>query len=137
MIPIKNEELLKNENITIDYYKNEFNTFLKKGNNIKEKIEKEIGLIDNLYDKINDGVTKSYIKKNEKLLKEESDMKLKLQTEVTKIKEKLENHLSKINELIRINEKIEKGIKVLGKEKEKIQLKLYLMFLKLIKIKKK
>ena len=53
MIPIKDEEILKNENITIDYYKNEFNTFFKKGKDIKEKIEKEIGLIDNLYDKIN------------------------------------------------------------------------------------
>ena len=36
-------------------------------------------------------LTNSYLKKHEKLLKEENEMKEKLQIKVTKVKEKFEN----------------------------------------------
>ena len=45
-------------------------------------------------------MTKSYEKKHEKLIKEESDLKEKLDNEVTKVKEKLENFLSESNRII-------------------------------------
>jgi len=63
-------------------------------------------------------VTKSYELKHEKLIKEENEIKQKLQTEVTKVKEQLERGLSQSNELIKINEKINKGIKILEKEEK-------------------
>ena len=118
LISIKDEDLLKKENISIEYYTNEFNEMLNKGKNLKEKIEKEINTIDNIYDNINNKITKSYEIKHEKLIIEENNLKEKLQNEVTKIKEKMENFLSKINELIKINEKIKKGIQILEKENE-------------------
>ena len=86
---------------------------------LKEKIEKEIIDIDKLYDKVNNEVTKSYEQKHEKLLLEEKDLKEKLQNEVTKVKEKLEISLSESNRIIRINEKINKGVKKIENEKEK------------------
>ena len=52
------------------------------------------------------------------LLKEENDLKEKLQIEVTKVKEKLENFLSESNKVIKTNEKLNKGIKNIEKDKE-------------------
>ena len=92
--------------------------------NVKEIIEKEINKINNLYDKIYDEVSKSYEKKHEKLQKEENDIKEKLQNEVTKVKEKLENALSEANNTINNNEKINKGIKEIEKEKEQNYIKI-------------
>ena len=86
---------------------------------IKERIENEIIGIDKLYYNINSQVTKSYEEKHEKLLLEEKELKEKLQNEVTKIKEKLEISLTESNGIIRINEKINKGIKTIENEKEK------------------
>jgi len=53
ILEINDEESLKKENITIESSKNEFNNIFTKIKNIKEKIEKEMTEIDNLYDKIN------------------------------------------------------------------------------------
>ena len=55
---------------------------------------------------------------------EENNLKEKLQTEVTKVKEQLENFLSKTNNIIKINEKINKGIKSLEKEEKNMTKKL-------------
>ena len=85
-------------------------------NNLKNTIEKEISKVDNLYEKVNKETTMSYELKHEKLLKEEKDLKEKLQNEVTKVKEKLEKSLSEVNNIIKICEKINKGIKILEKE---------------------
>ena len=79
--------------------------------------------IDQTYDKVNNEIIKSYEKKHEELLKQENDLKENLQNEVTKVKEKLEIFLSELNRLIKINEKINKGIKMLEKEKEKNMIK--------------
>ena len=46
-------------------------------------------------------------------------MKEKLQNEVTKVKEKLENFLSESNNLIKNNERINKGIKSMEKKEDK------------------
>ena len=66
---------------------------------------------------------KSFELKHEKLIKEENELKEKLKNEVTKVKEKLENFLSESNTVIKTNEKINKGIKIFEKEKEKNMLK--------------
>ena len=119
VLAICDEELLKKENITLEASKKEFDDYAKIPINIKEKIEKEIIEIDTLFEKINNEVTKSFELKYEKLKKEENLLKEKLQNETTKVKEKLENYLSECNMLIKINEKINKGIKVIENDKEK------------------
>ena len=78
--------------------------------------------IDKAYDKVDKETTKSFEIKREKLKKEEDDIKDKLKNNVTKIKESLEITLSQVNSLLKINDKIMKGIKSLEKE-EKIMIK--------------
>jgi len=92
---------------------------MKKILNFNEKIKNEITKIDNLYDKIFNKITNRYKINHEKLIIEENDLKDKLKNEVTKAKEKLENYLSNSNELIRKNEKLNKGITILKKNEEK------------------
>jgi len=60
------------------------------------------------------------LKKHEKLIIEENNLKENLKTEVTKVKEKLEKSLSESDNLIKINEKINKGSKNLEKEEKNI-----------------
>ena len=107
---------MKTENFSIENSTKTFNDKIEKVNNLKNIIEKEISKIDNLYEKVNKETTMSYELKHEKLLKEEKDLKEKLQNEVTKVKEKLEKSLSEVNNIIKICEKINKGIKILEKE---------------------
>ena len=123
MIEITDDESLKKENITIETSKNDFDKYFEKINSLKEAIENEIDKINNLYDKIFKEVTKSFQIKHEKLLKEENEMKEELQNKVTKTKEKLENMLTESNEVIRVCEKINKGIKSLEKDEEKNMIK--------------
>ena len=65
-------------------------------------------------------MTKSYEAKHEKLIKEENNLKEKLNNEVTKVKEKLENFLSESNRIIKVNERINKGIQNLEKVEKNI-----------------
>ena len=116
IIEIEDEESLKKENITLEASKKECNELFEKINNMKENIEKEMIEINKLYDTIFSEVTKSFEIKHEKLLKEENDLKDKLQTEVTKIKEKLENYLTESKNMIKINERINKGLNIIEKE---------------------
>ena len=114
-----NEESLKKGDTIINSCMKEFNELLQNTVNLKKKIENEMSEIDKLYDKINNEVSKSFEKKHEKLIFEENKLKEKLQNEVTKIKEKLEYSLPESNELIKINEKLNKGYKCLESEEEK------------------
>ena len=98
----------------------DFSEILEKIILIKNKIEKEINDINIQYEKAINDLTKSFLKKHENLLKEENDIKEKLQIEVTKIKEILENFLSQANNQIKINEKIQEGIKKIKKEEKNI-----------------
>ena len=84
---------------------------------MKEKIEKEIDSIDKLYDKVYLEIKKAYKDIYEKLKLEEESKIEKLKNEVTKTKEKLENSLSESNQSITANERINKGIKIMEKEK--------------------
>ena len=63
-------------------------------------------------------MTISFKEKHEKLIIEENNLKEKLQNEVTKVKEKLEFFLSETNDIIKCNERINKGIKFFEKEIE-------------------
>ena len=109
-------ESFQKENITIESYIKEFNVNIEKTISLKEKLQKELIKINNIYEKINKEVTESYLIKHEKLYKEESELKSKLQNEVTKVKEQFENFLCKSNNYIKCGEKIKKGIKILEKE---------------------
>ena len=115
---------MKKENISIEESKKEFNEIITRSLELNKKIEQQITEINNLYDKVNDEVTKSFVLKHEKLTKEENDIKEKLQNEVTKVKEGLENFLSMSNERIRENERINKGLNVLEKNNEKNMIKI-------------
>ena len=92
---------------------------LKKINSIKDKIQEEILKINNLFEKTNEELTKSFKRKHELLNKEENDIREKLQNEVTKTKEKLENYLSLSNDEIKIYERINQGLKKIKSEEEK------------------
>ena len=65
-------------------------------------------------------MTISFKEKHEQLIKEENDLKEKLQIETSKVKENLDNYLSKTNDLIKINEKINNGIKNLENEEKNL-----------------
>ena len=105
----------KNRVKVIKWLKNFYDTF-EKVNTLKECIENEINKINKLYDKTFEEITKSFEIKHEKLIKQENELKEDLQNKVTKTKEKLENYLTESNSLIRVSEKINKGIKSLEKD---------------------
>ena len=116
VLPINDEESLKKENISLENSTKEYGDKIQRIVELKAKIETELSEIDKLYDNINKQVTKTYELKHEKLTVEENNLKEKLQTEVTKVKEQLEIFLSETNKIIKINEKINKGIKSFEKE---------------------
>ena len=87
---------------------------------LKNKIEQEIEKIDKLYQKTVDEITKSFVLKHEKLIKEENDLKENLQNEVTKVKEKLEKYWSQSNNEIKLNEKLNQGLKQLKNKENNI-----------------
>jgi hypothetical protein len=124
LIEITEEESLKEENITIESSTKEYNKVIEKTIDLKNTIEKEITEIDNLFDKVNNEVTSSFVQKHEALTKQENDLKEDLQNNVTKVKEKLEIYLSESNRLIKLSEKINKGIKSLEKDSEKSKIKI-------------
>ena len=74
LLEISDEESLEKENITIEESDKEIEEDIKKMNNIKEKIENEITNINNTYEKVYKEVTESFIKKHEKLIKEENEL---------------------------------------------------------------
>ena len=118
---IDDEESLKKENLTFDFATKDFEKKYEKINHLKEKIEQEIININNSYENVFNDISKSFELKHEQLYKEEKDLIENLQNEVTKIKEKLENFLF---------QNLKRTIII-------ILYKIYHMFLKLIKYKKK
>ena len=69
IIEINDKESLLKENISYDYSIKEFNEIIQKAITLKEKIETEINEINNLYEKVNNEVSKSFEVKHEKLIK--------------------------------------------------------------------
>ena len=127
LIEISNEEALKKENFSIENEMKDFNEISDKIIELKEKIENEIIKINNNFDKTMEDLKKSFQKKYEDILKEENDLKEDLQNKVTKIKEQLEIYLSEINNNIKLNERINKGInKVLKEKKSMLQVLSYI-----------
>ena len=122
---IDDEESLKKENLTIEPFMEEFNNIREKAKELKDKIEKEIEKINNLYENVNNEFIKYFKDKHEILIKEENELKEKLKNEVTKVKEKLEIFLSESNKQINIGDRINKGIKSLKDNNEKNNIKKY------------
>ena len=79
---------MKKENITIEDSFEEFNNYIEKINKLKEKTEKEMLKLDQLYDKAIKNLANSFEEKHLDLNKKENEIKEKLQIEVTKVKEK-------------------------------------------------
>ena len=67
--------MLRKENLTLNSYNEQFKDISNKANALKEKIEKEIREIDNLYEKVNDEMKNSFTKKHEKLIGEENNLR--------------------------------------------------------------
>ena len=124
MIEITDDDSLKKENITIETSKDDLGKFYEKINSLKDSIENEINKINKLYDKINEQVSKSFELKHEKLIQQENELKEELQNKVTQTKEKLENFLTESNNIIKVWEKIKKGIKSLETEENKNMIKI-------------
>ena len=124
VLDIEDQESLKKENITIESCVKDFNENIKKIINLKDKIEQEIQKIDNIYNNVFKEITKSYELKHEKLTKEENDLKERLQNEVTKTKEQLEHFLSESNNVIKTNDKINKGLNIIEKDENKSMIKI-------------
>ena len=118
LIEISDEETLKKENFSIENEMKDFNEISDKIIGLKNKIENEIIKINIDFDKTMEDLKKSFQKKYEDILKEENDLKEDLQNKVTKIKEQLEIYLSEINNNIKLNERINKGINKVLKEKQ-------------------
>ena len=118
VLEICDEESLKKENITILDSTKEFDAKIEKLNNLKNLIEKEMAQIDQTYEKVNNDTTKAFELKRKKLNEEEENMKEKLKTEVTKIKEKFEFYIDEVNKLLKISDRIVKGVKSLEKEEK-------------------
>ena len=133
LVEITDEEKLKKENFSIEEEIKSYNGISQKLDGLKNKIEKEIDKLNQLFDKTIGEIKKSYQNKYEKLLKEENDLKENLQNKVTKTKEQLEIFLTEINENIRINERINKGIKKLENEKSMIHILSYISKINLSK----
>ena len=123
IIRIEDEEELKKEKMSIEDCSKDFDENKNRIEELKKKIENEVIGLDKLYEKVDKEVIKSYKLKHEKLIKEENEIKDKLKNEVTIIKENLEINLLKINEIIRKNERINKGIKILLEDKDKKMIK--------------
>ena len=107
VLEITDEEALKKENLTIENTKNDFDTNVKKLEDLKNLIRKEMQEIDKIFQKVDDELTKSFEMKREKL-----------KTEVTKIKETFENSLRQIENITKTYEKIIKGMKTFEKEEK-------------------
>ena len=108
------------ENITIEDSIGEYNEYYEKICKLKEKVEKEMIKLDDLYSQVDKDLSKSFEEKHLALTKQEGIIRDKMQNEVTKIKEKLEQYLSQFNMLIKSCEKINKGIKVFDKEEKQM-----------------
>ena len=104
----------------------EFNSLREKTKELRNKIEKEIEKINNLYENVNNEVTKYFKDKHEILIEEENELKEKLKNEVIKVKEKLEIFLSESNKQINIGDRINEGIKTLNNEKNIIKILTYI-----------
>jgi len=126
VIPITDEEIIKNKNLDINISSKEFEKNIQKVGNLKDKIEKEILQIDILSKKVEKEITEYYKIKRSNLIKEEKDIKDNLQFEVTKIKEKLEEYLLFSNKIIKNIERINKGIKTLEKEENILKILTYI-----------
>ena len=85
---------------------------------LTEEIKKELVKIDNLYEDTNKKVTNFFEEKRKKLLEEQNNLIDKLKNEVTKTREKLENFITECNNIIKANEKINKGIEKIKNDKE-------------------
>ena len=137
IIELSDIESLRKENITIESATSDFNEISQKVIDLRNKIENEINKINELYENTINELTKSYIKKHEILIKEENELKEQLKNEVNKIKEKLEIYLFESNNNIKINERINKGIKNM-EDKNMIKiLKLFMILKMILNIKKR
>ena len=77
LVEISDEESLKKENFTIEGEMNNFKDISQKTVELKNKVEKEIEKINNMFDITMDELKESYQKKYEALLNEENGEKRK------------------------------------------------------------
>lgn len=101
LIEINKIKSLEKENISLEEEKTEFDKVSQRVKNLKNKIEEEMKKTHELYRTVDEDMTNSFLKKHEKLVKEEEEIKEKLKVETTKALEPLENFLTKVNDVVR------------------------------------
>lgn len=118
LIYINDEESLKKENLTINATSDDLEKINEQILNLSKVIEEELTKIDTSFKNTQEKVQTFFEEKRKKLLEEEKNLIDKLKNEVTKTKEKLENYFSECNEIIKMNDKINKGISKVKKDNE-------------------
>lgn len=123
VLEIFDEESLKKEEIDFDSYIKNFNYDLERVGGLKEKIEKEIMKINNLYEKINDEIKKVFEEKfsilNDTYNKRREELTKSYEEECKKIKEEYEiNSENLLKEENNSNEILENKV---TKVKEKLE----------------
>ena len=127
---------MKRENITLDSSMNELNKYIEKLKNQEQKIENEIDKINKTFRTIDKEITKTYEEKHQKLILEENKLKENLRNEVTKTQEKLEFSLTDAKNILTINNRINKNIKLIQNEEEKNTIKMLSYISKISKTEK-
>ena len=127
---------MKKENITLDSSMNELNKYIEKIKNLEQKIENEIDKINKTFQTIDKEITKTYEEKHQKLILEENKLKENLRNEVIKTQEKLELSLTDAKNILTINNRINKNIKLIQNEEEKNTIKMLSYISKISKTEK-
>ena len=86
ILELNDLETLEKQDLSIELSTKDFNEITEKIIILKNKIEKEINNINNLYNKTINELTNSFLEKNEIIRKEENNIREKLQIKVTKTK---------------------------------------------------
>jgi len=102
---------LEDNGISYDKIITESEQTIKKANNLKLKLEKEIEKLNNSHKKINEEISLSFKKRHLELDEEEKKLKLELNTKVNRTKEELNDLLLKLPKIVssceRTNEALE------------------------------
>ena len=113
---INNNKAMEFFNISIEKTISEFDENFKRAKNIKNRIEEEIGEINNSYKKIVNEMTVFFEEERIKLYRKETQLKSELEEKMKQNKELLEKYLVESNNIISFCENTNKAIEYYQKK---------------------
>ena len=113
---INNNKALEFFNISIEKTISEFDENFKRAKNIKNRIEEELGEINNSYKKIVNEMTGFFEEERIKLYRKETQLKSELEEKMKQNKELLEQYLVESNNIISFCDKTNKAIEYYQKK---------------------